>query len=76
MHFPTRAVSILFLSIFGHKIGVLKSPALFQGKELQAARFKVTRFCFHILTFVINKPPLDCRGVNATSMKNVTVDVH
>ena len=30
-----RATLILFLSIFGHKNGVLKSPALFQGKELQ-----------------------------------------
>ena len=27
----------LFLSVFGHKIGVLKSPALFQGKKLQVA---------------------------------------
>ena len=30
--FPARTASILFVSIFGHKIGVLKSPALFQGK--------------------------------------------
>ena len=27
MHFPARADSILFLSILGHKISVLKSPA-------------------------------------------------
>ena len=40
MHFPAGAASILFLSIFGHKIGVLKSPALFHGKELQVTRFK------------------------------------
>ena len=34
--FVSRAYSIdLVLSIFGHKIGVQKSPALFQGKELQ-----------------------------------------
>ena len=36
MHFPTHAALILFLCIFGHKIGVLKFPALFQGKELQS----------------------------------------
>ena len=42
--FPARAASILFFSIFGHKIGVLESPALFQGKELQVTRFKVTCF--------------------------------
>ena len=48
MHFPARAASILFLSIFGHKIGVLKSPTLFQGKELQVTRFKVMCFCFHL----------------------------
>ena len=34
VHFPTNAASILCLSIFEHKIGVLKSPTLFQGKEL------------------------------------------
>ena len=49
MHFPARAASILFLSIFGHKIGVVKSPALFQGKELQVTRFKVTCFCSHLI---------------------------
>ena len=47
-YFPTRAASILFLSIFGHKIGVLKFPALFQGKELQVTRFKVTCFWFKL----------------------------
>ena len=41
MYFPAPAASILFLSIFGHKIGVLKSPALFQGKEFQVTRFKL-----------------------------------
>ena len=45
MHVPARAVSILFLSIFGHKIDVLKSPALFQGNELQVTSFKFMRFC-------------------------------
>ena len=35
MHFPARAALILFLSIFGHKIGVLKSPALFRGKSFK-----------------------------------------
>ena len=29
VQFPVHAVSILFVSIFGHEIGVLKSPALF-----------------------------------------------
>ena len=43
-HFPACADWNLFLSIFGHKIGVLKSPALFQGKELQVIRFVVTCF--------------------------------
>ena len=33
VHFPARAASILFLSIFGHKIGVHNSPSLFQGKS-------------------------------------------
>ena len=36
----------LILSIFGHRIGVLKSPALFQEKELQVTRFKV--MCFWV----------------------------
>ena len=44
MHFPARAASILFLSTLGHKIGVLKSPAFFQGKELQVTRFKIIYF--------------------------------
>ena len=44
MHFAVRAALILFLSIFGHEIGVVKSPALFQGKELQVTRFKVMFF--------------------------------
>ena len=44
VRFPAHAASILFLSIFRHKIGVRKSPALFQGKELQ-----VTRFQGHVL---------------------------
>ena len=35
VHFLSDAASIVFLSIFGQKIGVLKSPALFQGKELK-----------------------------------------
>ena len=51
MHFPARAASIFILSIFGHKIGVLKSLAFLQGKELQVTRFKVMRFCFEILAF-------------------------
>ena len=33
VHFPARAAVILFLSIFGHKIDVLKSSALFQGNK-------------------------------------------
>ena len=37
--FPAREASNLVLSIFGHKISVLKSPALFQGKKLQVTRF-------------------------------------
>ena len=32
MHFPACAASILCLSIFGHKIGVLKSPTLSKEK--------------------------------------------
>ena len=55
MHFPERAASILFLSIFGHKIGVLKSPALFQGKELQVTRFKVTCFWTKLVTYPMGK---------------------
>ena len=51
MHFPAHAAAILFLSIFGHKIGDPKSPALFQGKELQVTRFKVTFFCLMSLSF-------------------------
>ena len=51
MHFPVRAASILFLFIFGYKIDVLKSSALFQGKELQVTRFKVTCFWFQCLFF-------------------------
>lgn len=39
--FPVRAALILFLSILGHKIGVLKSTALFQEKELQVTLFKI-----------------------------------
>ena len=38
MLFPAGAASTLFLSIFGHKIGVLKSPAFFQGCKLHASR--------------------------------------
>ena len=34
VHFPAGSALILFLSIFGNKIGVLKCLALFQGKEL------------------------------------------
>ena len=41
MHFLVRAASMFFWSIFGNKVGVLKSPALFQGKGLQVTRFKV-----------------------------------
>ena len=33
MHFPVRAASILFLSIFWHKIGVLKSVTLFLPRK-------------------------------------------
>ena len=40
-NFPGRTAAILFLSIFGHEIAVLKCPDLFQGKELQVTRFKV-----------------------------------
>ena len=51
MDFPARAAaSILFLSIFGHKIGVLKSPALFQGKELQVTCFKIMCFWLRVLS--------------------------
>ena len=35
-HFPAHAASILFLSIFRRKIGVLKYPALFQGRVLDS----------------------------------------
>ena len=55
--FPARAASILFLSIFGHKVGVLKSRALFQGKELQVTRIKVTCFCLILMYQQIT--PLD-----------------
>ena len=48
------AASILFLSIFGHKIGVLKPPALFQGKELQVTCFKVN----DVLLVLSNKEPV------------------
>ena len=42
----SRACSFdLILSIFGHKIGVLKSAALFLGKEWQVTNFKVMCFC-------------------------------
>ena len=44
VHFPRVQLSILFLFIFGHKIGVVKSPALFQGKELQVTCFQVMSF--------------------------------
>ena len=44
VHFPAGSALILFLSIFGNKIGVLKCLALFQGKELQVTRLKV--ICF------------------------------
>ena len=46
MQFPASAASFLFLSMFGYKIGVLKSAALFQGKELQVTGFKVMCFRF------------------------------
>ena len=39
---------VLFLVHIWHKIGVLKSPALFQGKELQVTRFQV--HVLHVLT--------------------------
>ena len=41
---PTEPPVPGVLSIFGYKIGVLKSPALFQGKDLQVTRFKVVCF--------------------------------
>ena len=41
MHFPALAALILFVSIFGHKIGVVKSAALFQGNKLQVTHFEV-----------------------------------
>ena len=51
MHFPVCAASILFLSVFGHKINVLNSPALFQGKELQVTHFKTFKvMCFWMYT--------------------------
>ena len=49
MHFSAGAASILVLSILGQKIGVLKSPALFQGKEMQVTRFKVMCFGENLL---------------------------
>ena len=39
------AASNFCLSIFGHKIGVLKFPALFQGKELQVTHVQASRLC-------------------------------
>ena len=48
--FSHAAASILFLSIFRHKIGVLKSPALFQGKELQVTRFQGQGCCLRKLS--------------------------
>ena len=47
-HAFSRVCRFKLLSTFGHNIGVLKSPALFQGKELQVTRFKVT--CFKLIT--------------------------
>ena len=49
-HFPECAASILLLFAFGHIIGVLKSQALFQGKELQVTRFKV-----NVLLYKMNR---------------------
>lgn len=43
------AASILCLSKFGHKIGVLKSPAFSQGKELQVTRFQIMCFWLQVL---------------------------
>ena len=57
MHFPARAASTLFWSIFGHTIGVLKSPALFRRKELQVTRFKAMCFSFNKLHFNQSKTP-------------------
>ena len=50
VHFSTRATLMLFLSKFGRKICVLKSPASFQGKELQPTRFKVMCFCSRLMS--------------------------
>ena len=43
--FVSRISPPLFLYIFGHKIGVLNSPLLLQGKKLQVTHFKVICFC-------------------------------
>ena len=48
----------LVLSIFGHRNGVLKSPALFQGKELQVTRFEIMRFYFKSLVVFNNMDSL------------------
>ena len=48
MHFPARAASILFFSIFGHEIGVQKSPTLLKRKELQVTH-KVMCFLTNLI---------------------------
>ena len=52
---------ILFLSTIGHTIGVLKSPALFQGKEVQATCFNVMWFLLiDIIIFIVILVAFSC----------------
>ena len=68
MHFPARAASILFLSIFGHTIGVLRSPPLFLGKELQVSPFKVTCFWLYSMRYSVS----GCVDLLEVSLSNMT----
>ena len=43
----TCSFDLIFVHIWAWNFGVLKFPALFQGKELQVTFFKVMCFCFH-----------------------------
>ena len=54
MHFFVCASSISCLFIFGHKIGVLKPPALFQGKELQVTVYASRSCVFCIFSYYKN----------------------
>ena len=53
--FPRVSASILLLSIFGHTIGVFKSPALFQGC---ASAFTVSL----LLEIHVRRKGLDLKG--------------